>query len=84
MKGKQIMSTINCTSFKNRPEMAREFIRMNGIKAAFVWRNGPKDWEVLEGDPELKAGFSAGRFSTRREANALRDEINAIIQQVTA
>ena len=75
--------SINVTTYKATPALAREFIRMNGIKAAFVWRNGPKDWEVLEGDPERKVGFCAGHFTRKHDAESLRDEINAIIQQVT-
>ncbi len=69
---------INCTTFKNNPLLGR-FIEGNGIKNAFVWREGKGRWQVLEGDAENLTGFLAGEFKTKKEAKELKEEINSLI-----
>ncbi len=71
-------SSINALSFSGG--LLKTYLEGNGIKGAFVWREGPREWEVLEGNPEEKTGFHAATFTTRREANALRDKINEHIR----
>ena len=69
---------INTTTFKDA-NMRAAFVRMNGIKSAFVWKEGERHYQVLEGDAQALTGFLAGEFTTRREAIALRDKINALL-----
>lgn len=68
---------INCTSFSGG--MLKRYIEGNGIEGAFVWREGPRHWRVLEGKPSEKTGFLAGEFKTKREAKSLAEKINCLI-----
>lgn len=56
-----------------------KYIEGNGIKSAFVWREGKGHWQVLEGDAKKLTGFLAGEFKTKREAEKLKEEINSLI-----
>jgi hypothetical protein len=70
---------INCTTFKGNA-LLRTFVEGNGIKSAFVWREGKRHWQVFEGDAEKLTGFLAGEFKTKREAEELKQEINNLIK----
>lgn len=69
---------INCTTYKGNSLLGK-YIEGNGIKSAFVWREGKGHWQVLEGDAKKLTGFLAGEFKTKREAEKLKEEINSLI-----
>lgn len=71
---------MNITLYKNSPEIAKVYIKSNGIVDAFVWKEGDDEWQVLEGDSGEKMGFVAATFKTKKDAVKLRDEINSLIQ----
>jgi len=69
---------INTLSF-NGP-MREQFVKMNGIKSAFFYKENDREWSVYEGNSETLCGFLAGTFTTRRDAKALSDKINEAIK----
>lgn len=76
-------SSICLASFTN-DGMAKRYLEMNTIRAAFVYREGPRTWEVLEGNPETLCGFKAATFTTKREADAFCAQLNARIAALAA
>lgn len=75
----QIEKSISLLAYKGNPILAKEYVKRNGIKNAFVFREDKNLWEVLEGDSAQLSGFKAASFTLKREADAMAKEINAIL-----
>jgi hypothetical protein len=57
--------------------MSGAYLRGNpSIKAAFVYRQDARCWQVLEGNPDELTGFVAGEFPTKRQASEYCASIN--------
>lgn len=63
--------------------MAKRYLEMNGIKGAFVHKEGPRHYQVLEGNPSELTGFACGDFRTKRAAKEKVDKINARIKELS-
>jgi len=74
----KIESSISILTHKNN-SLIHRFIADNGIKGAFVHKRDKKQWQVLEGKPDEQTGFHVATFTTRREAIAMREEINTLL-----
>ena len=62
--------------------MAKRYLEMNAIKGAFVHKEGPRHYQVLEGNPSELMGFVCGDFRTKRAAKEKSDKINARIKEL--
>jgi hypothetical protein len=74
----KLSNEINATIYDNSPAMLAKYLEANGIKGAFVEKDG-REFVTYEGDPEERCGFVAGRFTLLREAKALASKINDLI-----
>ena len=64
--------------------MAKTHLEYNGIKGAFVWKEGPRHYQVLEGNPQDLTGFVCGDFRTKKAAKEKCDKINERIKELSA
>lgn len=62
--------------------MAKRYLECNAIKGAFVYKEGPRHYQVLEGNPEELAGFVCGDFKTKKAAKEKCDKINERIKEL--
>lgn len=62
--------------------MAKRYLEMNTIKGAFVWKEGPRHYQVLEGNPQDLTGFVCGEFRTKKAAKEKADKINERIKSL--
>lgn len=62
--------------------MAKRYLEVNAIKGAFVWKEGPRHWQVLEGKPAELTGFVCGEFKTKRAAKEKCNKINERIKEL--
>lgn len=62
--------------------MAKRYLEMNAIKGAFVWKEGPRHYQVLEGNPSEYTGFVCGEFRTKKAAKEKADKINERINSL--
>ncbi len=63
--------------------MARKYLQINNIVGAFVWHDDD-GFNVYLGDPASAVGFKESGPMRKREAIALRDQLNARIRNLTA
>ena len=64
-------------------DMAKRYLECNAIKGAFVWKEGSRHYQVLEGNPQDLTGFVCGDFRTRKAAKEKCDKINARIKELS-
>jgi hypothetical protein len=50
--------------------MAKRYLEMNAIKGAFVHKEGPRHYQVLEGNPSELMGFVCGEFQRQNQRTA--------------
>lgn len=62
--------------------MAKRYLEMNAIKGAFVHKEGPRHYQVFEGNPSESMGFMCGEFRTKRAAKEKSDKINTRIKEL--
>lgn len=67
-------------AYERNPGMAKTYLSMNPqIVGAFVWKEGPRRFQVLEGEPQKSCGFVVAEVATMREAKSLCSRANAVI-----
>ena len=76
----KLSNEINATTYENNPAMLAKYLEANGIKGAFVEKDG-REFVTYEGSPDERCGFVAGRFTLQREAKALASKINELLAQ---
>lgn len=63
--------------------IAKRYIEVNNIKGAFVHKQGPRHYQVLEGNPQDLTGFVCGDFRTKKAAKEKCDKINNRIRELS-
>lgn len=69
-------------AYQKGSPMLAQYVKINGIKSAFVMKADRKAWEVYVGDPVARQGFKEGVFKTQREALEFAGKLNAAIESV--
>ena len=61
----------------------KAYIQANGIKSAFVFKEGHQVWQVYAGDAVARTGFKDGApFKTKRDALVHASKVNRHIESV--
>jgi len=60
-------------------DMARIYLKSNGIVGAFKWDDRPEGWVVYLGTPDDSCGFRETVCSSRKKATRLVEEYQARI-----
>ena len=63
-------------------DLARKYLQLNNIVGAFAWHDDD-GFNVYLGDPASAVGFKESGPMLKREAIALRDQLNARIRNLT-
>lgn len=71
------------TSYAPGSAMLKAHIVANGIKSAFVFKEGHQVWQVYAGDAVARTGFKDGEpFKTKRDALLHASKVNRQIESV--
>lgn len=73
------------TAYSKGSPMLKAYIDLNGIKSAFVFKEGERVWQVYAGDAAKLIGYKEGEpFRTKRDALEHASKVNALIESVEA
>lgn len=71
------------TSYAPGSALLKAYIQANGIKAAFVFKEGNQQWQVYIGDAVARTGFKECEpFKTKRDALLHASKANRQIESV--
>jgi hypothetical protein len=71
---------MNIFAYKDNRGLLKKYIELNGIKNAFVWKEGNRHYQVLVGDSETQIGFVDFESKTFREAKKKCFKANELIK----
>ena len=78
----KIFTSISALSYVGgNLHLARRYLEANRIVNAFVWKEGGRRYQVLEGNSQDERGFPCAEFTTKREAKEHAEKINQFIKE---